>query len=379
MKSMRKRLASLAAAAAHPLVPADFLDLFAPLRAGAAEGNQLRGRIERVIPETRDAATLVIRPGRDWTGHVPGQYLRIGIDIDGVRQWRAYSLTHGPRADGLISITVKAVPDGLVSHHLVHRARPGTLVHLEQAAGDFVLPPEGGKFLFVTAGSGVTPVIGILRNLFPVADSGAVAVFVNYTPSPEARYPVAINQIYAATKWVAENGAQIGVDGKRLAIAGNSVGGNMATVVALMAKAHGTPALRAQVLFWPVTNASFENASYDEFAQGHFLTKPMMQWFWNAYTADPVQRQEIYASPLLATPDQLKGLPPTLVITAEKDVLRDEGEAYARKLDAAGVDVTATRYNGMIHDFGLLNALAGVPATRAALHQASEELKARLK
>jgi ferredoxin-NADP reductase len=171
---MRKRLATLAAAAAHPLVPADFLDLFAPLRAGAAEGTQLRGRIERVIPETRDAATLVIRPGRDWAGHVPGQYLRIGIDIDGVRQWRAYSLTHGPRPDRLISITVKAVPDGLVSHHLVHRARPGTLVHLEQAAGEFVLPGDGGKLLFVTAGSGITPVIGMLRNLFPVTDEGVL-------------------------------------------------------------------------------------------------------------------------------------------------------------------------------------------------------------
>jgi acetyl esterase len=212
-----------------------------------------------------------------------------------------------------------------------------------------------------------------------VADSGAVAVFVNYTPSPEARYPVAINEIYAATQWVAANGAQINVDGKRLAIAGNSVGGNMATVVAQMAKAQGGPALRSQVLFWPVTNANFENASYDEFANDHFLTKDMMKWFWDAYTTDAKQRQEVYASPLLATAEQLKGLPPTLVQTAEKDVLRDEGEAYARKLDAAGVTVVATRYNGMIHDFGLLNVLADVPTTRAALHQASEELKTRLR
>jgi acetyl esterase/lipase len=212
-----------------------------------------------------------------------------------------------------------------------------------------------------------------------VAGSGAVAVFVNYTPSPEARYPVAINEIYAATRWVAENGAQIGVDGQRLAIAGNSVGGNMATVVALMAKAKGTPALRSQVLFWPVTNANFENASYDQFANGHFLTKGMMKWFWDAYTTDSKQRQEIYASPLLATPEQLKGLPPTLIQTAENDVLRDEGEAYARKLDAAGVNVVATRYNGTIHDFGLLNSLSDVPATRAALRQASEELRQHLR
>lgn len=217
----------------------------------------------------------------------------------------------------------------------------------------------------------------LVRDL--VVESGAAAVFVNYTPSPEARYPIAINQAYAATKWVAEHGDQIQIDGKRLAVAGNSVGGNMAAVVALMAKAKGEPKLRSEVLLWPVTNANFENASYDEFAAGHFLTKPMMKWFWDAYTTDPLKRNEIYASPLLATPEQLKGLPPTLVVTAEKDVLRDEGEAYARKLDAAGVDVVATRYLGMIHDFGLLNALSDLPATRAALRQASDELKSSLK
>jgi stearoyl-CoA 9-desaturase NADPH oxidoreductase len=125
-------------------------------------------------PPPRDSATIVIRPGADWAGHVPGQYLRVGIDVDGVRQWRAYSLTHGPRRDGRISITVKAVPDGVVSNHLVHEARPGTLVHLEQAAGEFVLPPEGGRFLFVTAGSGITPVIGMLRNLYPATDEGVL-------------------------------------------------------------------------------------------------------------------------------------------------------------------------------------------------------------
>ncbi len=170
MTSLRSRARQLAEAATTPLVPADFLDLFAPLRAGA----ELRGRVEQVRAETKDAATLVIRPGADWAGHVPGQYLRIGIDVDGVRQWRAYSLTHGPRPDRRISITVKAVPDGLVSRHLVHRTHPGTLVHLEQAAGEFVLPPGGGKFLFVTAGSGITPVIGMLRNLFPSTDEGVL-------------------------------------------------------------------------------------------------------------------------------------------------------------------------------------------------------------
>lgn len=167
---LRQRVVRLAERATTPLLPADYLDLFDPLRSGA----DLRGRIVSVTPETADAATLEIRPGADWAGHVPGQYVRVGVDVDGVRQWRAYSLTHGPRTDGLISITVKAVPDGRVSNHLVRRVAPGTLVHLEQAAGDFVLPTGGGKLLFITAGSGVTPVMGMLRNLFPVADTGVV-------------------------------------------------------------------------------------------------------------------------------------------------------------------------------------------------------------
>lgn len=216
----------------------------------------------------------------------------------------------------------------------------------------------------------------LIRDL--VAGSGVAAVYVDYTPSPEAHYPTAINQAYAATRWVAEHGKEIGVDGARLAVTGNSVGGNMAAVVALMAKEKGTPALKFQLLLWPVTDASFENASYQQFAEGHFLTRNMMKWFWDSYTTDARQRAEIHASPLRASIDQLKGLPPALVQTAEFDVLRDEGEAYARKLDAAGVPVTAVRYNGMIHDFGLLNVLSQVPATRSALQQAAEELKKHL-
>lgn len=216
----------------------------------------------------------------------------------------------------------------------------------------------------------------LVRDL--VAGSGAVAVFVDYTPSPEAGYGVAIREAYAATRWVAENGEQIGVDGKRLAVAGNSVGGNMAAVVSLMAKEKGAPALRSQVLLWPVTDANFDNASYKEFANGHFLTRDMMIWFWDNYTRDAAARRESYASPLQASSAQLKGLPPALIQTAEFDVLRDEGEAYGRKLDAAGVEVKSVRYNGMIHDFGLLNALSEVPAVRSALQQASQELKQRL-
>ena len=169
-RTLRRQVWRAAQLFTTPLLPDDYLDLFAPLRPGA----ELRGRIEDVQHETEDAATLVIRPGADWAGHVPGQYVRIGVDVDGVRRWRAYSLTHGPRADGCITVTVKAVPDGVVSNHLVHRVRVGTMIHLEQAAGEFVLPIPATPLLLVTAGSGVTPVIGMLRNLFPSTDEGVL-------------------------------------------------------------------------------------------------------------------------------------------------------------------------------------------------------------
>lgn len=249
-----------------------------------------------------------------------------------------------------------------------------------------IVRPEGVKgdlpaFMFFHGGGWVLgdyPTHSrLIRDL--VVNSGAVAVYVDYTPSPEAKYPTAINQAYAATQWVSEHGKEINVDSSRLAVAGNSVGGNMAAVVALKAKEAGAPKLRFELLLWPVTDASFNTASYQQFAQGHFLTEPMMQWFWDNYTTDPKQRAEIYASPLRASTEQLKGLPPTMIQTAELDVLRDEGEAYARKLDAAGVTVTHVRYNGMIHDYGLLNPLAHVSATQAAMRQAGLELKQHLK
>ncbi|WP_372728503.1 ferredoxin reductase [Nocardioides sp.] len=166
-RTLRQRLRRFAEAAVTPLELDDVLDVFHPLRSGA----ELRGRIVAVHPETADATTLVIKPGKDWAGHVPGQYVRIGVDVDGVRLWRTYSLTHGPRADRCISITVKAIPDGVVSNHLVHRVRPGTMLQLGQAEGDFVLAdPMPGKLLMVTAGSGITPVIGMLRSLFSRAE-----------------------------------------------------------------------------------------------------------------------------------------------------------------------------------------------------------------
>lgn len=213
----------------------------------------------------------------------------------------------------------------------------------------------------------------LIRDL--VAESGCCAVYVDYSRSPEAQYPASINQAYAATQWVSEHGDEINVDGSRLAIAGNSAGGNMAIAVTSMAKDKGGPDIRFQLLLWPVTNANFETESYNQFAEDHFLTKNMMKWFWDCYAPDEKDRQNKYASPLQAAASEFKNFPPTLVQTAECDVLRDEGEAFARKLDEAGVSVTTTRYVGMIHDFGLLNPLAELPEVRSHILQASQEIK----
>ena len=217
----------------------------------------------------------------------------------------------------------------------------------------------------------------LVRDL--VVESGAMAVFPEYTRSPEAQYPTAIHQAYAATQWVSEHGGDIGADGRKLAVVGNSVGGNMAAVVSLMAKDKGGPRITFQALLWPVTDAHFDTASYRDLSEGYFLTRNMMIWFWDNYTKDAAQRRETYALPLQAPTDSLQGLPPALVQTAHSDVLRDEGEAYARKLNEAGVDVIAVRYNGLIHDWGLLNPLATVPEVRTAITQVATELKKRLK
>ncbi|WP_336518364.1 alpha/beta hydrolase [Pollutibacter soli] len=211
-----------------------------------------------------------------------------------------------------------------------------------------------------------------------VVNSGAAAVYVDYTRSPEAKFPTALIEGYAATKWVAQHGHEIGIDGSLLAVVGNSAGGNLAAAVALKAKANKGPVLRLQVLFWPVTNANFDTTSYHSFAKDRFLTRNMMKWFWDNYTSDPAQRDDIYASPLQAGIEELKGLPPALVQTAENDVLRDEGEAYARKMNNAGVDVTLVRYQGLIHDYGLLNPLATIPAVQSALLYASAVIKKAL-
>ncbi|MBV7532483.1 alpha/beta hydrolase [Chitinophaga sp. sic0106] len=242
-------------------------------------------------------------------------------------------------------------------------------------------PVNAPVFLYIHGGGWVLGDYPTHRRLVRdlVVNSGAVAVFPDYTPSPEAKYPVAINQIYAALKWVAERGIEIGVNGKNLAVVGNSVGGNMAAATALMAKMKHGPAIKQQVLLWPVTDADFKTESYKAFGEGRFLTRNMMKWFWDNYLQEKKDRKEIYASPLQASLEELKGLPPALIQTAENDVLCSEGEAYARKLNEAGVAVTLTRYGGLIHDYGLLNPLASVPAVQTALLQAAAVIRHALK
>ncbi|MER6577332.1 alpha/beta hydrolase [Nonomuraea sp. NPDC001023] len=208
--------------------------------------------------------------------------------------------------------------------------------------------------------------------------AGAAVVFPEYDLSPEHRYPVAIEQNWTVARWIVTDGAAKGLDATRVAVAGDSVGGNMTAALTIMAKRRGGLSLRGQVLFYPVTDASFDTESYRQFAEGYFLRRDGMQWFWDQYTTSEAERAEITASPLRATVEELAGLPPALVITGEADVLRDEGEAYAAKLRAAGVPVTAVRYQGIIHDFVMLNALRGTYAAGSAIELAAGTLRRAL-
>lgn len=213
----------------------------------------------------------------------------------------------------------------------------------------------------------------LMRDL--VNGTKAAVVFVDFSRSPEAKYPVAIEESYAVVKYVAENGKALNLDSSKLAVAGDSVGGNMTAAVTLMAKERGGPKIGFQVLFYPVTDANFATPSYQQFPTGHFLTLEAMKWFWNQYLPDAAARKQPTASPLQASLEQLKGLPPAVVINGEFDVLRDEGEAYAHKLIEAGVHVTAVRFHGTIHDFVLLNAITNTPAARGAIALACDHLQ----
>jgi acetyl esterase len=209
-----------------------------------------------------------------------------------------------------------------------------------------------------------------------IAVAAKAALFlVDYDRSPEAQYPTAIEQAYAATLYVAEHGKEFGVDSTRLAVVGDGAGGNIATAVCLMAKERKSPGIAFQVLLYPVTDSNFDTPSYEAFADGPWLTRDAMRRYWDAYLPDKAARRAITASPLAATVDQLAGLPDGLVIVAENDVLRDEGEAYARRLAEAGARITSVRYNGAIHDFMMLNAIADAPTARSAIGQVAAALR----
>jgi acetyl esterase len=205
--------------------------------------------------------------------------------------------------------------------------------------------------------------------------AGAAVVFPVYRLCPEVRYPTALEECYTAARWVGRFGWEHGLDAECLAVAGDCVGGNLATVLTLLSRERGEPNIRLQLLFYPVTDAAFDTASYHQFAEGYHLRRDTMMWCWDQYTRHPSERSEITASPLRASTQQLQGLPPALIITAEADVLRDEGEAYANKLRQAGVRVTAVRFQGTIHDFVTLNALAQSAAARGAIALATAWLR----
>jgi acetyl esterase len=216
----------------------------------------------------------------------------------------------------------------------------------------------------------------LVRNL--AVGAQAAVVFPDYRRAPEAQYPSQIEEAYTAATWIVEHGSEHGLDPDRVAVAGDSVGGNMTIAVTLMAKERGGPSFSAQLLYYPVTDAGMDTGSYHQFADGYFLTRAGMAWFWDQYLPDETRRGDILASPIGASTEDLAGLPPAMVITGEADVLRDEGEAYATKLRAAGVEVTATRYGGIIHDFVMLHPLAATHAARAATTQGAAFLREAL-
>jgi len=208
--------------------------------------------------------------------------------------------------------------------------------------------------------------------------ANAAVVFPDYVRSPEAKYPQANEEAYATAQWVADHGQEKGLDASQMVVAGDSCGGNMAAVLAIMAKQRSGPRFLSQTLIYPVTDAEFDDKSYREFAEGYHLRKDMMEWFWDQYTEDPAERELVTVSPLKASLDELRGLPPALVINGEAEVLRDEGEAYARKLRAAGIDVQATRHGGMIHDFMMLDATRNTHGAQSATAEAIEFIREHL-
>lgn len=273
------------------------------------------------------------------------------------------------------------------------QASPGFLPGVEEepldlpgGPGGMVLRPRGavqGKLPAIVYFHGGGWVLGsdathshLLRTL--CVTSGCAVVYVNYSRAPEARYPIALEECFSVLQHLTLGGGKHRIDSARLAVAGDSAGGNLATVTALLAHVRGLQMPRAQVLFYPVTSAGMDSASYEQFSEGPWLTRKAMQWFWDLYLAADGPRKSFEVSPLFALDSDLEALPETMLITAEADVLRDEGESYAKRLLAAGVPVTAMRYPGMIHDFVMLNALADAPAAKHAIQSAADFLRKAL-
>jgi len=289
------------------------------------------------------------------------------LPLDAARQVlvRLQSGTVGRPAARVVDTTIPVGPRGVVPARIVRPESGGAKLPV-------VLYFHGGGWVLGDARTHG-------RLLCELANGArAAVVFVDYARAPESRSPSLNEEAYAATRWVAAHAAELGVDGTRLAVAGDCAGGQLAAGVCRTAKQRRGPKIDFQLLFYPVTDAGFDTESYACFADGPWLTRAAMEWAWNAYLPDVAARKEPAASPLQAPLDELRGLPDALVITAESDVLRDEGEAYARKLAEAGVRVTSTRYNGTIHDFVMLNALADTPAARGAIAQATSALRGAL-
>ncbi len=285
----------------------------------------------------------------------------------GPEKGRAFleELQSGPIAKPDLIVEDLSIDGGPTGHVSVRVMRP---LH-SRLAQPVILYIHGAGWVFGSAQTHDR----LIREL--AVRSQAAVVFPNYSLSPEAKYPVAIDECYAVAEWIAEHGQEWNLDPTRVAIAGDSVGGNMAAALTIMSQQRGGPTFERQLLFYPVTNADFETESYRQFATGHYLRRDAMMWFWDQYTSDPAERAEPTASPLRAALDDLRGLPAALIITAEGDVLRDEGEAYADRLRAAGVSVIAARFQGTIHDFVMLNSLAQTAAARGAMALATTWLR----
>jgi acetyl esterase len=318
--------------------------------------------------------------------HTPADYLTDDHLTPGVRDF--LKIVNAPGGKPVESLPIAAARQVLVDAQKAFKVDYSGIEETEKtihADGHSLslnlVRPEGVKstlpaFIFIHGGGWVLGDYPTHRRLVRdlVVASGYACVFVNFTRSPEARYPQAIEEIYAATKWVAARGQEIDIDGGNLAVAGNSAGGNMTGAVGLMAKERGGPRIRTLVMMWPATDGTFTQASYELYGEERFLTTSLMKWSWDNY-ADATKRKEKHACLLSNSVEDLKGLPPTLIQVAENDILRDEGEAFGRKLELAGVQVSTVRYDGMIHDWGLLNGLAQEPGSKSVVLHAAAQLR----